>query len=109
MTLRDKQVLPTVIVIVDELRAPSRVTLRNTGYAALARHVVKSERALVLKQSVALEGQRIGEQIRPMIVVIVSHVDAHSRERLPVLVVGDTEFSGNVRERSIAVVPKQLL
>src|ERR1044071_1301384 len=98
MALSHKQVLPTVIVIVDELTTPSRVRPANETDAGSVGYIVKAAIALS-KQSVFLAAQGINKDVGLTIVVIIGEIETHAGEGHAVAVVGQPGSDADLLER----------
>src|SRR5215469_10099737 len=78
MALSDEEILPSVVIVVEEADSPTRV---GQGHLANARgHTGISKRAvtIVLVKSVALIGQIGDNDVRPAIVIVVGEVHTHT-------------------------------
>ncbi len=104
MTLSHEQVLPSVVVVIEEAGAPTGVSERRAAQSGLVGHIRERAVAVVLEQHVALVRQIRDNDVRPAVVVEVGEVRAHPSEGLAVLVVADAGGERNVCECAVAVV-----
>src|SRR6266852_299012 len=87
VTLRDEEVLPACIIVIDELCAPAGMECGCAAYAARARDVVKGT-LHIPEQSVFLVGKSVDKGVWPDVVIIVLKIQTHSGEREPIVIVG---------------------
>jgi hypothetical protein len=80
MTLRDKKILPSVVVIIKESHSPTRVRLGHGADAGRIAHIVESSIVPVAINCVSLARQVGHTEIGPSVVVVVGEVDAHTGE-----------------------------
>ena len=109
MSLRNEEILPSIVVIVDESKAPSRVELRRGADAGQRRDVVESPITVVLVEGIPLVGQVCHYNIRPAVIVVIGEVDAHSGKRLPFGVHRHSGLEADFLEGSIRLLMKEEL
>ena len=80
MTLRDKKILPSVVVIIKESHPPTRVRLGHRADAGRIAHIIESSIVAVVIYCLSLARQVSHTEIGPSIVVVVGEVDAHTGE-----------------------------
>src|SRR5207249_8309283 len=104
VALGDQEILPTVIVVVEEAYAPSGVGHGDASDAGREAVVGESRVAVVLVEGVALVGKVRNDQIRPAVIIIVGEIDAHTGEGAAVAVDGDFGEEAHFFKGSVAFV-----
>ena len=104
MTLRDEEVLPAVVVVIEEPRAPAREGQRGAAHAGRVRRVAKAAVVVLAKEPVALVREIGDDDVGPAVVVVVGEVHAHAGEGLAVLVEADAGKQADLAERAVPVV-----
>src|SRR5262245_18661709 len=108
MTLPNKQVLPPVIVVIEKVRAPTGVEQGDPSYSTGAGNIV--ERAVaVSKQGIFLVRERVDEQIRPPVVIIVFKHDSHAGKASALIVERNSTLQAKLFEGAVQFVSKELL
>src|ERR1700686_2989497 len=108
MPLSHKQILPAVVIVIDELCPPSRVAPRDGAEMRRSGHVL--ERAFgVPVQRVTLVSEVADEHVRPTVVVVILETYTHAGVGVPILVVGEPGSKSYLRERPVVVVAEKLL
>ena len=107
VSLRHEDILPAIVVVVEETRAPARIWKCGATHARRVGDVSKRAVAVVAKQPVALVGEVGDEDIGTAVVVVVRKVHAHAGKGLSVLVVSHAGQQGHLGERAVSVVPEQ--
>ena len=105
--LRDEDVLPPVVVVVEEPCAPAREGERGPADAAGVGSIAEAPVPVVAEQPVALVRQIGDEHIGPAVVVVIAEVDTHAGERLPILVQRDAREQPLFGEGALASVVEQ--
>ncbi len=109
MRLGNEQVLPAVIVVIEEPHSPSGVELRNCAQSGAIRRIVKSSIPQIREQRVSLIGEICNDEVGPSIIVIVGTIDAHARKGSTTAVYTNTRHHADLLESTIALVAKQEL
>ena len=104
MRLGDKKVLPSVVVVIEQMRAPAGKSQCGATDAGSVGDIAKGARAVIVKQHVAFIGKVCDHDIGQAVVVIIAEVDSHPRESFAVLVIADAGEQPDFAERAVAVV-----
>src|ERR1039458_2475211 len=96
------EILPAIIVIVDETIAPSRHGFAELGHPRALRKVPERAALLVAKQRPDLAYQVVIEDIHPAVVVVIVGVATHGRDGGTFVVIGDAVLQAGLLERAVA-------
>src|ERR1700687_590995 len=107
MPLRNEEVLPAIIVVVEQVRAPTGKSESRAAHARLVGHILKGAVAIVLIEVIALVGKIGDNDIWVAVVIEVAEVGAHPGKRFAVLIVGNACEQANFGERTVSVVVVQ--
>src|SRR6185312_1977934 len=88
VALRNKEILPSVIVEICEFRAPAGMRHRGRRDALRIRNIFKLP-LNVVEQRVSLIRQRVDENIGPAVIVVIREIRPHARESVAILVIRD--------------------
>src|SRR5437660_4098086 len=102
MTLGDEQVLPAVVIVIDEVNAPGRVHHADRAYSGGRRDVLESA-LTVLVQRPFLVRQVADKYVRPSVVVVIFEADAHARVDLAVFVVSEPRRHPDLVEGAVVI------
>ncbi len=108
--LRNEQVFPTVIVVIEEVRAPTGKGQGRAADAGGIGDIAESAVAIVVEKHVALVGKVSDNDVRPAVIIVVAEVDSHAGERLSIFVVPNPGEQAYFRKGafSIFVIQKTL-
>src|ERR1700690_3602392 len=104
MGLRHEQILPTIVVVVDEVRAPAREDKSRSANTRPVGYIAEGAVAVVAKKRVTLIGEVSDDEVRKSVVVVIAEVGAHSGEGLAVLVIAHSGQGSNFCECAVSVV-----
>src|ERR1051326_7566347 len=94
MSLGDQKIFPTIIIVVEEANAPSRVKSCDAPQIRIVGHIGKSAVAVISVQGVHLIGEIGDQEIGQAVVVVVGEVHSHARVSTAVSVGGDAGGDG---------------
>src|ERR1035438_5216140 len=103
VAVRDEDILPAVVIKVEELHAKSQK--RNADGAEIrgASEISKVPVVVVVKQVVAVVGEISFRNVGPAVVIVVGGIDAHARLLASIAAVSDASFGPNFGESAFAV------
>src|SRR5713226_1235981 len=104
VALRDKEIFPSIVVVIQKANAPSGVQHGGARNAGAEAGIGETGVTIVLVERVALVGEIRDDQVRPAIIVIVGEVDAHTGVGAAVTVNGNLREQADLFERSVAFV-----
>src|SRR6266446_6787375 len=104
MSLSNEEVLPAVVVIIDELSAPAGIGKRCMADTGLIRRVLKVTASGVPVEGISLLGKVSDEDVGQAIVIVIGKIHAHAGVRLTVLIVSCSRQQGRFLERSVAPI-----
>src|SRR6266852_553100 len=104
MPLRNEEVLPAIIVVIEEVRAPTRKSESRAAQARLVGRIPEAAVAVVVKEVIPLVGKICDDNIRATVIVEIAEVGAHPGERFAVLIVGNACGQANFGKRSVAII-----
>src|SRR5258708_15572388 len=104
MGLRDEQVFPAIVVVIEKVCAPAGESQSGVTHAGRVGHIAKRAGALIAKQHIALVGEIRHDDIGQAIVVVVAEVDSHACEGLAVFVVAHAGEQADFAKRAVAIV-----
>ena len=107
VAVRDGDVEPAVVVVVEERCAEADEWQRREREAALAGRIDEQPPAQIAKQRRRLELVIRHDQIQPAVAVVVAKIGAHARARLAVVGDGNAGKEPPLVESSVAVVAIQ--
>src|SRR5262245_11242480 len=104
MSLRDEEVLQAVIVIVEEMSAPTRERQCRSADTGRVGDVAEAAVAVLSKQPVSFVREIGDDDVRASVVIVVAEIDAHARKRLAVFGESHARREAKFFERAIAIV-----
>ncbi len=107
MPLCNEEVLPAIIVVIEQLRTPTGKSESQAAQARRVGHIPEAAVAVVVKEVIAFVGKIRGHNIRATVIVEIAEVDAHPGKRLAVLIVGNACGQADFGERAISIVVVQ--
>src|SRR6266478_7735280 len=107
MPLRNEEVLPAIIVVIEQVRAPTRNSESRSTQARRIGHIPEAAVAVVVKEVIAFVGKIRDDNIRATIIVEIAEVDAHPGKRFAVLFVGNACGQADFGKRAISTVVVQ--
>ena len=102
--LRDEKILPAVVVVIEQVRAPTGKSKSRAAHAGRVGHIPKGAVAVVAKKHVAFVGEIGDHDIGTAIIIVVAEIRAHAGEGLAILVVSNARQQPDFAERAVAVV-----
>src|SRR5580692_466965 len=109
MALSDEEILPSIVIVVEEAYTPSRVSHGHLANARGIAGIAEGAVSVVLVERVALIRQVGDYNVRPAVVIVISKIDAHASVGTPIDVDRDFRGQADVFKRSVPfVVIKEL-
>src|SRR5512144_808571 len=96
MPIRDGNVQPPVVIIVEKLAAESDERSRRGADARSGRGIYEYIGSFVVVERLRLALECGDEQIQPAIVVVIAPIDSHASVNIPVTVEGRSGLCGIV-------------
>ena len=85
VTLRDKQILPSIVVEVLEPHAPSGTRRRQHAQARLQTAIAERAVAVIVVNGVNLFGQVRHDDVGLSVIIVIAEIDAHSGKGVAVI------------------------
>src|SRR5205814_3562287 len=104
VALCDKEILPTIIVIVEEMRAPTGKAQGRATEPRCIGYITEGTVTIVAEQHIALVGEIGGHDIRTAIVIEVGEIGTHPGKGLAVLIVSNARQQPDFAKGAITVV-----
>src|SRR5260221_257785 len=102
--MRNEEILPAIIIVVEQVRAPAGKGDSRGAQTRLIRDIAKGAIAIVVKKEIALVGKIGNDNIRAAVIVEIAEVRAHACKRFAVLVIADACQLRYFGERPVSVV-----
>src|SRR6266480_5526481 len=107
MPLRNEEVLPAIIVVIEQMRAPTGKSESRSTHARLFGDILEGAFAVVVKEVISFIGKIRDDNVRATVIVVIAEVGPHPGKRFAVLIVGNACGEADFGERAISVVVVQ--
>src|SRR6266568_1959693 len=107
MPLCNEEILPAIIVVIEQVRAPTGKSESGSAQARRVGHIPEAAVAVVAKEVITFVGKIRNHNIRAAVVVVIAEVGPHPGKRFAVLIVGNACGQADFGERAISVVVVQ--
>jgi len=104
VALSDEEILPAVVVVVEEADAPSGMRHSGASNAGSETGIGESGVRIVLVEGIALIGKIGDDEIGPAIVIVVGEIDTHAGVGAAVAINGDFGEEAHFFEGAVALV-----
>src|SRR6266480_332623 len=87
MPLRNEEVLPAIIVVIEQMRAPTGKSESRSTHARRVGHILEGAFAVVVKEVIAFIGKIRDDNVRATVIVVIAEVGPHPGKRFSVRII----------------------
>src|SRR5947208_7266775 len=107
MSLRNEEIFPAIIVVIEQMRTPTGKSKSPAAHAGRVGHILEAAFAVVVKEVIAFIRKVRDDNVGATVIVVVAEVSPHPCKRFAVLIVGNACRKADFGERAISVVVVQ--
>src|SRR6059058_3982920 len=107
MSLRNEEIFPAIIVIIEQMRTPTGKSESRAAHAGRVGHILEAAFAVVVKEVIAFIRKVRDDNVGATVIVVIAEVSSHPCKRFAVLIVSNACGKADFGERAISVVVVQ--
>src|SRR2546430_6877083 len=107
MPMRNEEVFPAIIVVIEQMRTPTGKSESRATHARRVGHILEGAFTVVVKEEIAFIRKIRDDNVRATVIVVIAEVGPHHCKRFAVLIVGNACGKADFDERAISVVVVQ--
>src|SRR5947207_9230945 len=102
MPLRNEEIFPAIIVVIEQMRAPTGKSESRATHARRVGHILEAAFAVVVKEVIAFIRKVRDENVGATVIVVVAEVSHHPCKRFAVLIVGNDCRKADIGELELS-------